>query len=226
MQKDIYAQIAALYFQLGEKFTELAATEPTTDPTPDPPTIPPSNPPPDRRLGRWINAMQLDIVPIAARPDAARHVNVQRRYTLIELFTTRSGSWELSDLFGSVDAWARTAYLKSPSAPDYFEEGGSDHSLFARVIDKNGRALIDQRFVYWSDGINRLSDPTYAKYVYRTAKARSGWAGQEIYNFYAPARNESGAWCWCPAGAADVVVGGGLPNGDHISTFAVWQMQE
>ena len=34
-----------------------------------------------------------------------------------------------------------------------------------------------------------------------------------------------GAWCWCPQGASDVVWGGGLPEGNHISTFAVWQAE-
>lgn len=221
MQKEIYAQIAALYFQLGEKFTELAAGQPTT---PDP--EPPIDQPADRRLGRWVSAMNLSIVPVAERPDAARFNNDHRHYVLVDLFTTRSGSWELSDHFGSIDAWARAAYLKSPSAPDYFDDAGGDHHLFARVIDQTGRAINDQRFSYWSDGLNKLKDPTYAKYVYRTAKARSGWANHDIYNIYAPARHEVGAWCWCPAGAADVVVGGGMPNGDHISTFAVWQVKE
>ena len=62
----------------------------------------------------------------------------------------------------------------------------------------------------------------------RSAKSGppSGWANLDIYARYDHTRGERGPWCWCPAGAADVVTGGGLPGmGWHVSTFAVWQAE-
>jgi hypothetical protein len=70
-----------------------------------------------------------------------------------------------------------------------------------------------------------LGDPGYDGYVRRLTKERSGWANVITGpgSSFVPERNESGPWCWAPAGAAEVVCGGGLPANHHISFFAVWQ---
>src|SRR5204862_221453 len=65
----------------------------------------------------------------------------------------------------------------------------------------------------------------YQNYVHMTPKERSGWANLVVFNTFNPDRGESGAWCWCPQGASDVAVGGGMPNKLHVSFFVVWQAE-
>jgi hypothetical protein len=66
----------------------------------------------------------------------------------------------------------------------------------------------------------------YRDYTTLYSAPKSGWANLPMVGSsgYALERGESGPWCWCPMGAAEVVCGGGMPNHEHISTFAVWQM--
>ncbi|MEZ4769898.1 MAG: hypothetical protein R2844_15880 [Caldilineales bacterium] len=75
--------------------------------------------------------MNLQIVRCEDRPDQPEEEIVFR---LVDLFTTRDGKWEPDPgLLGSVQAWARQAYLRSTTDPDYFDDAGGDHHLFARA---------------------------------------------------------------------------------------------
>lgn len=175
------------------------------------------------RTSEWITRFNLSVKAAESRPDATGGDLV---YRVKEIFTTASGSWEPNNSFGSIPQWARDSYLRAWGAPDYFDDAGGDHHLFARVLDLQGNPIkSDGLLRYWSDGFAKLGDPTYQNYVRMTPKAGSGWANIDIYNGYNPDAGEIGAWCWCPAGAADVVVGGGMPHKNHISTFAVWQAE-
>jgi hypothetical protein len=175
------------------------------------------------RTSEWITPLNLKVRPCEQRPDAPGGDVV---YRVKDIFTTRDGSWEPSSALGALPQWARESYLRPWGVPDYFDDAGGDHHLFARVLDQQGNPLKSEGLVrYWSDGFAKLGDPTYQGYVRMTPKAGSGWANQVIFSSYVPERGESGPWCWCPEGAADVVVGGGLPANNHISTFVVWQAE-
>ncbi|MCC6458199.1 MAG: peptidoglycan DD-metalloendopeptidase family protein [Caldilineaceae bacterium] len=210
--------------------------QPGTEPEPAPPSGEEPEPaPPDegttppqpsveveRRVSEWIPHYNVTIKPLAARPDRPQGDVV---YVVKDLFTTRNGSWEPETLPGSIPQWARDEYLKPFNAPDYFDDAGGDHHLFAAVIGLDGKLIRSQEIIFWSDGFEMLEDPEYDNYVHRQTKEKSGWANiiTGPGSSFVPERNESGPWCWAPAGAAEVVCGGGLPANNHISFFVVWQ---
>lgn len=179
------------------------------------------------RQGEWIQHLNVRVVRAEDRPDKPKGDVV---YRLKDIFTTRDGSWDpRTGHLGSVSAWARDTYLRPWNAPDRFDDAGGDHHLFARVLDANGNHKTDQNLVqYWSDGLHSLADSGYNGYSFVTPKSHSGWANVVMSggSNFVPERGESGPWCWCPRGAADVVVGGGMPAKHHISFFAVWQAEE
>ncbi|MCC9074815.1 M23 family metallopeptidase [Litorilinea aerophila] len=189
---------------------------------PDGGTPAPGGFPITRRLSPWVEHYNLRIQSLDARPD---HPQGDIVYLVKDIFTTRDGSWEPSDQPGSVPQWARDDYLKPFGAPDYFDDAGGDHHLFAAVIGLDGQLMRGKEIVYWSDGFDKLGDPTYNGYIYRQTKEQSGWANiiTGPGSSYVPERGESGPWCWAPTGAAEVVCGGGMPSKHHISMFVVWQ---
>jgi hypothetical protein len=167
----------------------------------------------------------LSVKTLAERPDAPLR-NANCLYVLKDLFTTRSGSWDVSADWGSIEQWARDTYLKAPNDPLYIDEAGGDHHLFALVLGLDGKPVKRQAFVYWSDGFSKLMSRNYQGYQTLYGADKSGWANLPMAGSsgYYPERDKSGPWCWCPVGASEVVCGGGMPNHEHISTFAVWQM--
>lgn len=201
--------------------------EPPVEPPPvePPPVEPPVEPPPvERRKGTWVDYLNLKVRGIDERPD---HPPAQDDITYIikDIFTTRDGQWDPADIVGSVDQWARDAYLKPMGAPDFFDDAGADHHLFAAIIGLDGQLMRDTEIIYWSDGFDKLGDPAYNEYVSRLTKTHSGWANIPLSPGanYVPERGESGPWCWTPRGAAEVICGGGMPAKQHISFFVVWQ---
>jgi hypothetical protein len=176
-------------------------------------------------ISDWCTRLNVRIVRCEDRPDKPAGDTV---YRVVDLFTTRDGSWEGKNqsVPGATPSWARDKYLRPLNAPDYFDDGGADHHIFARVLDLNGQPVTSDGLIrFWSEGIEKLGDPSYHGFLSMTPKPKSGWANQPVFNHFNPDRHESGAWAWCPQGAADVVVGGGLPNNQHVSFFAVWQAQ-
>lgn len=174
------------------------------------------------RLGEWVEPFNLIVKPIQARPDQPTGEVV---YLLKDLFTTRDGSWDPATIPGAISQWARDAYLKPLGSPNYFDDAGADHHLFAAVIGLDGNLIPNAEIRFWSDGFERLGDPAYTGYVTQRTKQHSGWANVVLFgsSSYVPERGERGPWCWAPVGAAEVVVGGGMPAKQHISMFAVWQ---
>lgn len=224
MQQAQWLTISNLYHQLGDAFAQLANGQPPVDPPIEPPVEPPTTPALVVRAGRWIEPMRLSVVLAHERPDRPQSKDGVV-LVLKDLFTTRDGSWEPSAAFGSVDQWARESYLKPSGHPDYFDDAGASTHLFGAVIGLDGRLQRHHALYFWSDGFAKLADPTYTGYRTIHTKEKSGWANLFMApsSSYVPERKESGPWCWCPHGAADVVCGGGLPSRHHISTFAVWQ---
>jgi hypothetical protein len=175
------------------------------------------------RISAWAQKFNLVVKRCEERPDRPQGDIV---YRVKDVFTTLLGSWDPSSGYGAIPQWARDAYLKPWGAVDYFDDGGADHSLFALVLDLDGKSVKTEKLVrYWSDGFDKLGDPGYTGYARMTPKPGSGWAKNDIWNSFSPERGEQGAWSWCPEGAADVIVGGGMPNNNHVSTFVVWQAE-
>ncbi|MBU6351799.1 MAG: hypothetical protein KGS73_16805 [Chloroflexi bacterium] len=213
---------------------EPPAPEPPTPepPTPEPPTPEPPAPVIERRLGSWVERMNLSIKTIAERPDAPVLGPDRIVYVIKDVFTTRDSHWELSSNYGGIDQWARDAYLKPMGDPEYFDDAGADHHLFALILDLQGNKLKGHELLYWSDGFDKLGDPTYTGYAqgpgdhrYPVTKDKSGWGNVVMFgSSYVPERGEQGPWCWTPRGlVAEVMCGGGMPANLHISTFVVWQ---
>jgi hypothetical protein len=140
-------------------------------------------------------------------------------YILKDVFTTINGSWEPSDHPFSIPQWARDAYLRPAGAPDIFDDAGGDHHLFARVEDAQGRPLgVPVR--YWSIDGSHMD-------IRRTDEKASGWANLPIWASFAPARGERGPWLYAPAHGplpCMWIDGAGLPDKQHVSLFAVWQL--
>jgi hypothetical protein len=175
-------------------------------------------------ISEWASRYNVIVRRCEERPD---HPPGDIVYRVKDLFTTRDGSWDPSDKPGTIPQWARDRYLRPWDAPDRFDDAGADHHLFARVLDLNGQPVKEPDLIlYWSDGFEKLGDANYRNYVRMTPKQGSGWANQVVFNNFNPDGGERGAWCWCPRGAADVVVGGGMPNNHHVSFFAVWQAEQ
>lgn len=204
-------------------------TQAPVAPPPTPPAVetkPETPPAPEqtvtRRISDWVTHYNVTVKPLAQRPD-----NPQGKvaYVIKDIFTTRNGSWEPDNQPGSLPQWARDTYLKPLGAEDYFDDAGGDHHLFAAVIGLDGKLQRGQEIIFWSDGYEQLGNPEYRGYVRRFTKERSGWANiiTGPGSSFVPERGESGPWCWAPAGAAEVVCGGGLPANHHISFFVVWQ---
>jgi hypothetical protein len=207
---------------------------PTPPPTPPPPPPPPPPPTPiiECRLGAWVGPMNLSVKAIAERPDNPTVTPGSVVYLIKDVFTTRDSSWEPSNAYGSIDQWARDAYLKPVGDPEYFDDAGADHHLFALILDQNGNKIKMHDLLYWSDGFAMLGDPAYDGYArgpgdhrYPVTKDKSGWGNIVMFgSSYVPERGEQGPWCWAPRGlTAEVICGGGMPANQHISTFVVWQ---
>ena len=136
-------------------------------------------------------------------------------YRVKDIWTTRDGSWELSNKPGSLPQRARDAYLSSA-----FDDAGADHHIFGGVL-RDGKMMpnFPIEFYTWQDGGNHATVP---------AKQRSGWANIVMWSSsrYFPDQGQRGPWAWRPAGVkADLVAGGGMPLQWHVSWFAVWAME-
>lgn len=216
----------------GDSQTPTQPTQPTepsvpTEPSgPGEPTEPgepagptqPTAPAIERRVSDWATHYNLNIRTAEERPDHPESDGTV--YRLKDLFTTANGSWEVTNREGSLPQWARDAYLKRE-----FLEAGADHHLFAAVLGEDGKLIPGKEIRYWSDGFDKLGDPSYNGYIEEETKGQSGWANLVVFSgsSYAPERGESGPWCWTPSGRSDVIVGGGMPANHHVSVFAVWQ---
>lgn len=163
------------------------------------------------RISNWVTEFNAEIIPYQGDPGDSV-------YRLVDLFTTRDGSWEPSEKPGSVPQWARSEYLKPFGHPQYNDDGGADHHLFGAVRGEYGALIPSFPIVFWTYDDNRNRTVQQAK--------RHGWANIVTYSSssFSPERGERGPWAWQPASVnADIVVGGGLPANWHVSWFAVWE---
>ena len=171
----------------------------------------------ERRISPWVDEFNGFITALGDRPDASQ-LQDDVVYVIKDVFTTRDGSWEPSDLPGSIPQWARDDYLARE-----FNNAGGDHHLFAAVIGLDGQFMQCKGIFFWSDGLRKLGYPNYSGYVPRETDPSSGWGDIPVFAGYFPDQGQSGPWCWTTVGPADVMGGGGLPYNLHVSWFVVWQ---
>ena len=145
----------------------------------------------DRRLTEWFDDLNLTIKRVDERPD---HPSGEVVYVLKDVFTTRNGSWESSDQPYATPPWARTAYLDAGNFSKAYERT----NLYAAVLDEAGNFIYGHPIQSWSDGFDRLGDPSYDGYVRQNAWETPGWSTMVMYNSssYAPGSGQSGPWCW------------------------------
>lgn len=190
-----------IYQQISRLYADLAVLEGAADGAGLLPAV-------SRQLSPAFAALNMQIAPPAAVPRLGDVV-----YVLTEFFTTFNGSWEVSDHIYGVPPWARARYLRSPGDPDYIDDGGADHDLFARVVGLDGSPLRGVTVSFRNSNT-----------VQQVTPKRSGWAAIPIWSYFAPERDERGAYAWRPDDVlAETLSGGGMPNKLHVSMFAVWQ---
>lgn len=158
------------------------------------------------RISEWAQQFGVFI-------DKAEVIPGENVYRIKDIFTTRDGSWEPSDKPGSVPQWARDEYLKPIHHPQYNSDAGADRHLFGAVMGSSGNLLPvgDMHFYTYTDNGNHSTQRV----------KMHGWANIPLYGSSAT----PGPWAWYPKNKlrADVVKGGGLPGGLHVSWFVVWQ---
>ena len=163
--------------------------------------------------GRWVDQFGLRIVPFEERPDAARWQGGPI-YRVKDVFTTRDGSWDVSDTPGSIDQWAKDAYWSGAK----FDGAGGDHNFFIMALDEAGQPIPGKGLLFWQGAMTadfKPSDP-------RTAK-QDGTENIPVFGSYVPERGEHGSWSGAVLGKSDVLVGVGMPANWHVSTFLVVQ---
>lgn len=166
------------------------------------------------RISPAIQKLNARVVPHQATPG-------QKYYRLYDFFTTQDGQWDTSAAAYSIPQWARDTYLRPWGAPDYFDDAGGDHHLFGAIYDPATKQTNKAAAIrYWTHTDN-------ANHTVQPVKIKSGWANIVVYNKFYPDKGETGAWSWRPEVAgvpADVVMGGGMPYGLHVSFFATWEL--
>lgn len=173
------------------------------------------------RVSIWAVKFNVGILPAVVAPG-------QDYYEILDIFTTRDGSWEPSGVEGSLPQWARDTYLKPWGHPEYFDDAGGDRHLFgaiylpeAKRTDKTARF----RFFNWTDNSGQ-------KVI--AVKEKSGWANELAQNLYFPDMDGNvetgnrGPWACRPESniPAETVVGGGMPFNWHVSVFATWVLKK
>jgi len=160
-------------------------------------------------------ARKLGLQVVAAEPGG--------EWVVDDVWTTVSyrgqSPWDVSPHPYSLPQWARDKYLKPPWHEDYNDDGGADHHIFGAAF-ANGRPVREIPVLYSSDN--------WATVTSILTKEGNGWANLPMFGgsaFY-PENGERGPWAWMPAGAAEMVTGGGMPGGHHVSMWATWKRGE
>ncbi len=124
-----------------------------------------------------------------------------------DIFTTVDGFWYLSGSPYSIPEWAIDDYY----VPGTVELGGANH-IYVAALDEEGNYVVPQTVVFSrKDEINT-----------RFSEEKNGFANLPVSNAFFPDQNLDGGWKHgLPGGTW--VHGGGLPYGQHVSLFVVWE---
>lgn len=157
------------------------------------------------RIGEWARQWGVKAVPYSEYSTPKHGDTIWR---VKDIFTTRDGSWEISNKPGSIEQWARDEYLRRE-----FDDAGADHHIFGRLLGE------DSTIHFWTYTDN-------ANHTMQQSKPHSGWANIVMWasSSFVPERGERGPWAWRPTHQhADAVTGAGMPKNMHCSFFAVWE---
>ena len=165
------------------------------------------------RIAEWARQWGVQIIPFSelGTPRPGDIV-----YRIKDIFTTRDGSWDVSNKPGSIEQWARDEYLTAQ-----FDDAGADRHIFGRINHAIGTFDPTGSIRYWTYN-DEGNDSIQA------VKPHSGWGNIVMYSSssFVPARGERGPWAWRPSVVhADEVRGAGMPQNWHVSWFAVWQAE-
>ena len=119
------------------------------------------------------------------------------QYRVKDIFTTYKGSWDRGNIY-SPPMWADLDY------PPSLREGG-DHHIYVRLIDG-----YRENVTFETSGLHEV----------RQVEG-DGWANLPVFNAYSI--DDPPAWVHFLEEKGQVVVGGGLPDGEHVSLFVVWE---
>lgn len=156
------------------------------------------------RISDWAQKFNIVVTPFDAISSPPYGAAI---YRVKDIWTTRDGSWDVSDKPGSLPQWARDEYLRKE-----FDDAGADHHIFGRVLGETAEIH------YWTHADD-------GNHVTMQAKPQSGWANVTMWasSAYVPDRGERGPWAWVPNVAyGDIVMGAGMPAKQHVSWFATW----
>lgn len=187
--------------QVSDMLAAYAASSPPPVAPPKPPDVP-VLPPVDREIADSFNAANLRLV------DSERHM-------VAKFWTTQDGRWVTSrDNIWAPPAWA----IKQYKRPQFHDSGAATH-LFVRVEDENGKPVSAKV---------RFFVPGGPQYETTTEEGRDYWANMFMTgsSAYWPGDGQSGPWHITLVDDPQVeLVGAGLPNKYHISSFLVIRMR-
>ncbi len=140
---------------------------------------------------------------ISAGADAAgvQITGTPNKYRVRDVFTTHNGSWQLNDSVYGLPAWLE----RQPDQP-----GGAEH-IYVRLSAATP-SDVNPPWVKFATDIIIESQPL----------GRYRWANMPALNTYSPPA-QSGWRHWLE-GDGQIVVGGGLPDGEHVSLFVIWEL--
>ena len=168
------------------------------------------------RKGKWIDALNAQIMPFEQRPDAARWPKDGKFYRIVEAFNFRDGRWDLENqgARGCIDPWASAEWRMGSTIEG---SGGATH-FFLIALDKAGNR-IPGKGMWWFKEMSENFEPINKQDAKGDGTENIPLDG----NSYVPERNERGAWSGCLFGRSDVFVGAGLPANEHTSWVIVFQ---
>ena len=175
-----------------------------------------------RRLGFWAPYFRLKIQPLTSTASrTADHLS----YVVKDLFAVPIDRDDGAPMLGTVPSWAAKDYLVPSLVGDCDHDILRSASLYAAVRSREGILIPAKEICYARGGLNALREARSDDCIIRYTDAESRWAHLDVgpEDEYRPSREQSGPWCWAPAGAMEAVNGGGLPFGKRVSVFAVWE---
>lgn len=146
-------------------------------------------------------------------------------YVVRDLFTVSARDDGGCPGIDAIPPWASQEYLIPSLGPDGDSGKSGLARIYAAVRSRDGFLIPAKEIVFTRDGFHALRTADSGRRVLRYTDTESRWAHLDLdaQDAYSPLRNQTGPWCWAPNGAVEAVCGGGLPFGEPVSIFAVWE---
>ncbi len=142
-------------------------------------------------------------------------------YVVRDLFTVSIDLACTDAEVGRPPEWAAKEYEIPRVKPSW----GSHATLYAAVRNRDGVLIPGHKVKYARDNYDALRALNDTERLVRTTDERTLWAHLDIDDgdIYSTSRVQHGPWSWAPEGALEAVTGGGVPDGNHLAVFAVWE---